>query len=199
MPKNETRKEKEEMRIWRAAAHNVVPTVFEGARMELALKKVGKLNKSIGKLYILSHGEGGHIGKFNEEGDWEIDTISNLTGRIRKSIGMWGDHAPQSVELYSCFAAVDTKNLQKIGKAFGAKIIHGAEKATFTSSFIIKINNRPIKWKAIQRLPRKDWIKYINKTEALKQYDFVLGMLHDQEMSTEEKMDALINVYKKRA
>lgn len=47
-----------------------------------------------------------------------------------------------------------------------------------------------------KKLSKDEWIMYLNKIEAQKKYEFVVGVPHKKYMPIAEKMDALIKVYK---
>ncbi len=196
LPKRETKQDKEDMQAWRATAHALAPYVFEAWTIDEALRKVRKLNRPIETLYLISHGQHGNIGELNSEGG-NIDTVQGLSKRIKEATSGMGPDAPQMVELLNCSPGEDTQKMLELGKAFGTKRIRGPETEIFISGFVLKVNNRVLGEKEVQSLKPAILQKYILQTPALKQYDFVVGVPHEDGLSDENKMQALIEVCKK--
>jgi hypothetical protein len=195
---NETPQEKEQMVAWRAAARALSSKVFEGLTVDRAFAGLKRLKGPIGKLYIIAHADVSGVGEVAPEGQSVSTTVEDLTQRMKKATGALGARKPLSVEMLSCFGGGSPKTMGRIGEALSAGKVRAPVQTTVISGRIININDRRLTARRARRLSDAQIEAYIQKTDALKYYDYVPGVPHPQTApSKKQKLDALVGIVRR--
>jgi hypothetical protein len=198
IPAKENAQDKENMEAWRAAAHALSPVVFEGMTVDRAFLGLKRMKTPIGKLYIIAHADVSGVGEVSPEGVSVSTTIEDLTNRMKKAAGSLGERKPLSVEMLSCYGGGSPKTMGRIGEALGASKVRAPIQMTVISGRTIKINGVTLTAAKMQKLSDKKLIEYIQKTDALKRYDFVPGVPHPpMPPSNEDKLKAMASVLRR--